>query len=68
MEKKDWDDFNAMPEWALLDFATEHNSQRAQAALHILAMRRNKLMERVALYSAIAAALSAITALAQLLK
>jgi hypothetical protein len=68
MEKKDWDEYTAMPEWQLMDFATEHNSQRAHAALHILAMRRNKALERIAMYSAMAAALSAVTALAQLLK
>lgn len=68
MNKQDWDHLNTLPEWDLLDFATENNSQRAHAALHMLAMRRNKVMERVSMYSAIAAALSAVTALVQLLK
>lgn len=69
MEKEIWDDMTSMQDWQLLDFVTEkESSQRRHAAEHILAMRRNKVMERVAMWSAIAAALAAIASIAQLFK
>lgn len=69
MDKATWDSLDAMTDWDLLDFTTERDSsQRKHAAQHILAMRRNKALERVAMWSAIAAALSAVVAVAQLFK
>lgn len=69
MEQKEWESLNAMQDRELLDFATEtHGSQRMHAAAHILAMRRNRVMERVAMWSAIAAGLSFGVAFLQLFK
>lgn len=69
MEKTEWDSLEALADWQLMDFSTEKdNSQRKHAAMHILAMRRNRAMERVTMYSAIAAFFAAIAAFAQLLK
>lgn len=69
MERDEWQALEAMTDAQLLDFMTElPNSQRRHAAEHILAMRRGKLMERIGMWSAIAAALSAFVAVLQLFK
>jgi hypothetical protein len=69
MEKDEWDQLQALPDWQLHDFVTEReSSQRRHAAQHILSMRRNKAMERVTMWSAIAAGLAAIASIAQLFK
>ena len=69
MTEEHWKELVALPDWALHDFVTETDaSQRKHASLHILAMRRNKVIERVAMWSAIAAALAAIVSAIQLLK
>ena len=69
MTEAQWKELAALPDWALHDFVTEDDSsQRKHAALHLLAIRRNKAMERVAMWSAIAAGLAALVAAIQLLK
>lgn len=69
MDKAEWDEMVKLSDWELHSFVTERDSsQRKHAAVHILAMRRNKALERVALWSAIAAGLSALVAVLQLLK
>jgi len=69
MEKQQYDELAALPDWKLMEFMTERNhSERAHAAGHLLQMRRNKVMERTAMYSAIATLLAALVAVIQLFK
>ena len=69
MEKSEWEELSKLSDRELFDFVTEKDSsQRKHAALHLLEMRRGRVMQRVAMWSAIAAFLSAIVAVAQLLK
>ena len=68
MEKQQYAEMAREPDWKLMEFMTERNSERAKAAEHLLQMRRNKVMERAAMYSAIAALLAALVAVIQLFK
>lgn len=69
MNKDEWDSLIQMADRELMDFTTEtDSSQRKHAAMHILAMRRNKVMERVTLYAAIAAFCSVVVSVLQLLR
>lgn len=67
MTKQEWEQLQALPDWELHDFVTEReSSQRRHAAQHILAMRRNRAIERVTMWSAMAAGLAAVAAIVQL--
>lgn len=69
MDKDEYELWLKTPEHELLDIITEtQGSQRGHLARYIMQRNSNKILERAAIWSAVAAGLSALTALILLFK